>query len=290
MLNERQLISDSKFLTLDELSRLRLYINEANFFAKVFSKDIYKKNMSIYEIGSGIGLLARIFASRGNLVVATEPDNAGFGLMGKLNSVIGKSFELSDVNLTAVLKDNPDFYSLTAQDLFVELKNKATYFDFIYCANVVEHVGNLVDFFSCIIPLLRPDGKFRFVCPNYAFPYEPHFGFLTLFSKKLTYKVRKKEVLNSHIEDAILFWKDLSWPNLWKIKRDLKSLGYCFYFSKDATFDYVERSLTDEYFSQRKPLLIRIVRVMKPIARFIIRITPVSLMPIIDCSVAKKET
>jgi SAM-dependent methyltransferase len=288
VLNEEQVSINSKFLTIEESNRLRLYINEANFFAKVFSKNIYKKNMNLYEIGSGIGLLARIFASRGNLVIASEPDTAGFGVMGKLNSVIDKSFEVGGVNLTDGVENNPKFYSLTAQGLYEVLKNKSIYFDFIYCANVVEHVGDLDDFLSYVVPLLRKDGKFRFICPNYAFPYEPHLGFFTLFSKKLTFKVRKKEILNSKIDDAFLFWQDLSWPNVWKLKRALKSLGYCYYFSKEATHEYIERSLTDEYFIQRKPLLIRIVRFIKPIVWLMIRITPVSFMPIIDCSVAKR--
>ena len=152
--------------------------------------------------------MARIFAARGHLVIATEPDNAGFGLMSKLNSVIDKSFEIHAKNISKVIFRSPEFYPLTAQDLFVILKNEPTNFDFIYCANVVEHIAELSNFFSCVVPLIKLDGEFRFICPNYAFPYEPHFGFITFFSKKFTFKMQKKKILNSHINDALLFWQE----------------------------------------------------------------------------------
>ena len=87
-----------------------------------------------------------------------------------------------------------NFARETAEDLFTTLQSKHKEFNFIFCANVVEHVINLPRFFDSIIPLISQNGTFRFVCPNYAIPYEPHFGFLTLFSKKLTYKFQKRKI------------------------------------------------------------------------------------------------
>lgn len=288
MLNENLLSEHCKLLTNKEIDLLKLYVNEAYFFASIFSKNIHKKNMELYEIGSGIGLLARIFASRGHLITATEPDNAGFGSMNKLNLVIEKSFEADANKILSAISNNPKFYSLSAQDLSESLRSETRVFDFIYCANVVEHVNDLSNFFLSVVPLLGFDGSFRFICPNYAFPYEPHFGFVTFFSKKLTFKLQKKKILNSYIDDSLIFWQDLSWPNARKIRKTLNKLGYSFYFSKEATFEYIERSLNDDFFIKRKPKFIKIVRFVKPFLWLIIKIVPVSLMPVIDCSITKK--
>ena len=59
-------------------------------------------------------------------------------------------------------------------------------FDFIFSINVME---NLKDPYSVLIQMnsaLKFGGKYRFFCPNYDFPYEPHFG-KWIFSRKTQY-------------------------------------------------------------------------------------------------------
>jgi 2-polyprenyl-3-methyl-5-hydroxy-6-metoxy-1,4-benzoquinol methylase len=275
----------------DSLSKLDsnlldLYINEAIFFEKVFSKDLKNKNMKIYEIGSGIGLLARSIAALGHEVIGAEPASAGFGLMNTFNEIIGKSFK-NNVENKISPSLNPKFYPKTSQDLFLSLHEDNISFDFAYSANVVEHVSDIASFFQTIVPLLKIGGSFRFVCPNYAFPYEPHFGIPTLFSKSLTFKIFKKRIVSSYLQDSLKFYFDLSWPTVRKLKKILKKHGYTFYFSKDAALMYVERLDSDEFFVNRKPLFAKIFLVLKPFIRLAIKITPVQLLPIIDCRIIR---
>ena len=106
----------------DSLSKLDsnlldLYINEAVFFEKVFAKDLKHKNMKIYEIGSGIGLLARSIAALGHEVIGAEPASAGFGLMNTFNEIIGNSFK-NNLENQILHTVNPTFYPKKSQYLF----------------------------------------------------------------------------------------------------------------------------------------------------------------------------
>jgi 2-polyprenyl-3-methyl-5-hydroxy-6-metoxy-1,4-benzoquinol methylase len=59
-------------------------------------------------------------------------------------------------------------------------------FDIIFSINVME---NLKDPYSVLIQMnsaLKFGGKYRFFCPNYDFPYEPHFG-KWIFREKTQY-------------------------------------------------------------------------------------------------------
>jgi len=275
----------------DKLSKLDsdlldLYINEAVFFEKVFLKDLKNKNMKIYEIGSGIGLLARSISALGHEVIGAEPASAGFGLMNTFNEIIGESF-INNLENEVSPSLSPKFYPKTSQDLFLSFHENNIRFDFAYSANVVEHVSDLASFFQTIVPLLKVGGSFRFVCPNYAFPYEPHFGIPTLFSKSLTFKIFQKRIVSSHLRDSIEFYLDLSWPTVRKLKKLLKKRGYTFCFSKDATLMYIERFESDEFFVRRKPLFAKIFMILKPFIRLAIKMTPVELLPIIDCQISQ---
>ena len=272
-----------------ENSFLDLYIDEAQFFANLFRDNLSGKKMELYEIGSGIGLLARIFAEDGHNVTATEPARRGFTVVKKLDEIISKSFKSIGPRFNSKGQKNPVFFEETAEnicDLFIQ---KGQAFDLAYCANVVEHVNDLETFVGSVMPTLKTNGTFRFICPNYFFPYEPHFGFFTFFNKKLTRFFKLKKIKTSHLEDPINFYEDLSWPTPLKIKSNLKQFNYEINFSKNATKKYVTRALTDGFFIARKPLISRIVKLLKPIIFMLIALTPIQLCPIIDCEIKNKK-
>jgi 2-polyprenyl-3-methyl-5-hydroxy-6-metoxy-1,4-benzoquinol methylase len=267
-------------LSANQIDRLDLYVNEANFMYSLIEEDLNVAPMNFYEIGSGIGLLSRMVAEKGHTVIATEPATSGFGVVKVLQKVIEESFVTDS--------KTPIYYSVTAEELSPELQRKNISFDYIFCANVVEHVINLSKFFDTILPLKTQKGIFRFVCPNYAFPYEPHFGFVTLFSKKLTYifyKRKIKKLAFQTSEDLIEFYKDLSFPTIHKLSKILKKGRYQIEFETNATRKYILRTLNDEYFMERKKIISSIVKIIGKPLLYGIRIMPKSLLPIIDCSI-----
>ena len=276
-LDEKKLEFHKQGLSAYEIDRLALYVNEAKFIYSLIEKELDVEPMNFYEIGSGIGLLSRMVAEKGHTVIATEPATSGFGVVKVLQKVIEKSFNTE----TKV----PVYYSETAEDLFLTLQSEHKKFNYIFCANVVEHVINLPKFFDSIIPLISQNGKFRFICPNYAIPYEPHFGFITLFSKQATLKIRSKQIQNSRISNPIDFYNDLTFPTVWKIKKVLKDEAFMLNFSESATLKYIDRTINDTYFRARKQNISRFAGYLrKPLVKMI-RFTPVYVLPIIDACI-----
>jgi len=268
-----------KSLTQQEIDYLNLYINEANFFYSVICEDFKLPNMTFYEIGSGIGLLSRMVAELGHQVVATEPASTGFEIVAQLQKVISQCFTNSG--------GSPVFYSAPAEELNHVFIAEDRKFDFIFCANVVEHVVDLPNFFASTIPLISENGKFRFICPNYAFPYEPHFGFITLFSKRLTLIFQKRKIIKSNISNPLQFYNDLSFPTHKKIKKILYQNDVETQFQREATKKYITRIKKDIYFASRKKIIsVIVIALSKPLDIFL-KILPKYLLPIIDCKISK---
>jgi SAM-dependent methyltransferase len=48
-------------------------------------------------------------------------------------------------------------------------------FDFVFSVHVLEHVNDLDSLFGAMVGMLAEGGAMVHLCPNYAFPYEPHF-------------------------------------------------------------------------------------------------------------------
>jgi 2-polyprenyl-3-methyl-5-hydroxy-6-metoxy-1,4-benzoquinol methylase len=283
-LDEKKLEFHKQGLSAYEIDRLALYVNEAKFIYSLIEKELDVEPMNFYEIGSGIGLLSRMVAEKGHTVIATEPATSGFGVVKVLQKVIEKSFN-TDVSV-------PVYYSETAEDLFTTLQSEHKRFNYIFCANVVEHVINLPKFFDSIIPLISQNGTFRFVCPNYAIPYEPHFGFITLFSKKLTFKFQKRKILEmekQRKENLIEFYNELSFPNMQKINRILKNSNCEIIYSRSATLEYVKRATNDGIFIARKKIISFFVSKSGKLLPIIIKVIPKSILPIIDCRIGNDE-
>ena len=281
-LDEKKLEFHKQGLSAYEIDRLALYVNEAKFIYSLIEKELDVEPMNFYEIGSGIGLLSRMIAEKGHTVIATEPATSGFGVVKVLQKVIEKSFNTE----TKV----PVYYSETAEELFTTLQSEHKKFNYIFCANVVEHVINLPKFFDSIIPLISQNGTFRFVCPNYAIPYEPHFGFITLFSKKLTFKFQKRKILEmekQRKENLIEFYNELSFPNIQKINKKLKNSNCEIIYSRSATLEYVKRATNDGIFIARKRVISFLVSKSGKLLPIIIKILPKSILPIIDCRILK---
>ena len=280
-LDLRLLEKEKESLNATEIDKLHLYINEAQFFFQVIREDVEGPPLDIFEIGSGIGLLSRLLGENGHSVVGTDPISSGFNVVTKLQRVIEKSF--------ITPQKGPEFHALSAQQINVKMKREQK-FDYIFCANVVEHVSELKFFFDAVLPRLKDGGTFRFICPNYLFPYEPHFGFISTPSKRLTRLMQGNKIRHSHIENPEDFYNDLSFPNIFKLNKILGQYEIYAKYRNTATLEYLDRAVKDEYFILRKKKIASVVRIIiKPIKK-IIRILPKSSLPIIDCKIVKKNS
>ena len=160
---------------------------------------------------------------------------------------------------------------------------------YVIAINVVEHVPDMRSLIDAAVSVLtsRTD-EFRFICPNYAIPYEPHFEIPTLLSKSLTYRAFGRQILAAPFDDAQGMWDELSWPTPHTLKRVMDELGVKHEFSHQATLAYLRRPVMDESFMERKgPFAQKMFRIAAASMPPIVERLPYTLSPIIDCTVRR---
>lgn len=269
-------------LLLDEIDSgqsrlLRTYVSEAEFFLSVLDSDLrsLEPGSNVVEIGSGVGLLSLLVAERGFRVTSYEPMSAGFGQMRLFRSLL---IEAWDGDLPDVEWRDTNFGESD--------ESPSAGYCFAYAINVIEHVPGYESLVKLMYESLSPSGILRIICPNYSFPYEPHFETPTVWSKRLTRRIFEQRIAESDIASAFDFWEDLSWPTVVKLRHILAPVSDSFVFLRDATEAYVVRAREDVVFTRRKP---RIIRSIAGVAPLLVRAMPVSLLPVIDVRVRKVE-
>lgn len=247
------------------------YIVEAAFFRSVLESEILRlpAGSRVLEIGSGIGLLSRWIASLGHSVVAFEPGAAGFTSMSSLSMVVDTCWK----GVPPVVQTIPHTFDLS--------RVRGT-FDLVLAINVIEHVPDPSLLISEASSLIRLGGRGRFICPNYAFPYEPHFSIPTLFGKRATARVMNRRIRGSSFPDAEEFWRNLSWPTVCSLHRELARRQVPHTFGRDGLLFYAKR-LADPQFLSRKGRFFGLLAGGSITAlELILKVAPLAVAPIID--------
>jgi SAM-dependent methyltransferase len=262
---------------VDFARRVRTYVGEADFFSSVLTDDLRSLPLgsSVIEVGCGVGLLALMVAQSGFRVVAYEPESKGFSQMTGIRRMLidhwdGPLPPVTWVN-EALEKGSADSDNLVP---------------YAYAVNVVEHVPNIPAFLDGVLAALTPKGRFRFICPNYLIPYEPHFNIPTLFSKRLTRRVMGRAILGADVMDNEGLWEELSWPTVRMLKREMRRSRQRYEFSADGTRAYLGRALYDNAFLERKGSALSAgFRMVGWLGPKVVGSVPKSALPIIDCTV-----
>lgn len=246
---------------------LRMYFGEAIFFERILSSHIadLPPGSTIVDIGSGIGLLSHLLSSRGVHVVMFEPEGEGFGRMRRLFELVSSAWAGPKTSLE------------TRWEAFSPSSLHHRPVDLIFALNVIEHVPEPARMVAQATDLLKPSGTGRFVCPNYLFPYEPHYGIPTLWSKRATRLVFGKAIDSK----ALGLWDDLSWPTAGKLSRSLTAIGIKHELGREV-FDAYLRRLKDPYFLERKGGLFQAVANAEPVVRRATDLIPTKALPIVD--------
>jgi 2-polyprenyl-3-methyl-5-hydroxy-6-metoxy-1,4-benzoquinol methylase len=187
----------------------------------------------ILEVGAGMGLLATFLCSKGFNITALEPGLGGFGISTLLKKELGSLKNIS----------HPNFLDIPAQELSCDLHGK---FDFIYSINVLEHIPNLDETIIGLTNVLAKHGIMIHACPNYAVPYEPHFGIpLIPFFPKLTPLIFKK-CRNSEL------WNSLNFVSTFKLKRICTKNNLVINYHREVLYKTFRRLENDSEFRQRQ--------------------------------------
>ena len=264
----------------DLLPMLETYIGEARFGRSFIDEDLSRlsRGAAVLEVGAGSLLLSCQLVREGLAVTALEPIAGGFSHFNSLQALV--LARASEIGCAPVLL-RLDGEQLTLHEQF----------DFAFSINVMEHVGVVARVIENVTHSLRKGATYRFVCPNYHFPYEPHFKIPTLFSKPLTEKfLRHKIFANVGLDDPGGVWNSLNWITVSQVRRIVGRIAdVSLLFHRDRLTATVNRIVTDPTFSQRQPRWLRSVLLIMVRLRIHLMFSaiPAVFQPIMDCAITK---
>ena len=262
------------------LPLLDVYLGEARFGRQYVASDLTKlsRGASVLEVGAGSLLLSCQLVREGFRVTALEPICGGFSHFERLRELVLFRAELLGC-LPKIL------------DITVERLSENSCFDYAFSINVMEHVENVALSISRVVSSLKLGASYRFTCPNYLFPYEPHFNIPTLFSKRFTERIfGNKILLEKNIPDPEGTWKSLNWINVIQINRIVKYLPELkITFNRRHLVDTFARIAFDNNFAMRRSKWLRVVVLLMVWLRlhYLVWCVPAMIQPIIDCVVKR---
>lgn len=239
------------------------------------------KAARILEIGAGSLLLSCQLVREGFRVTALEPIGEGFSHFNRMRALVLEAAKSSNCH--------PHTINTSAESL-----NEIDCFDFAFSVNVMEHVTDFGLVIKKVGRSLTADACYRFTCPNYLFPYEPHFNIATLFSKKLTRTFMRKKISGCrHLEDPEATWRSLNWINVLDLQKVMKAQpSLSITFNRRMLASTLERVVFDPAFATRRSpkvqtLITRLVRWRLHRALILL---PAMMQPILDCRIHRIAT
>jgi SAM-dependent methyltransferase len=267
-------------LDSDLLGPWKTYLSEAKWGWYLLSSEIdeLKIDSKVLEIGAGPQMLSAQVASKGVKLTSLEPSSQGFEVMDRLGKIVQRISLHEEISY--------EFHNTSGEDFFI--KNE---FDFAFSINVMEHVNDIELVLTNVLNSLKPGGRYHFICPNYAFPYEPHFNSITFVNKRATDTLIKSRLIRkSKLIDPVGLWESLNWIDYGSIRSWAKNQSdFELVFSRRALNLYVTRAIEDKVFQFRHPILSKLTQLFRPVVFLVMYLTPVRYLPILDVMIVKKS-
>ena len=209
------------------------------------------KIKNVLEIGSGTGILLKELSNifENKTFYGLDPHKRGFDSYEKISK------KNSNKNLKIF---NDDF----------EKFNQKEGYDLIFSFNVFEHLVDQLSYINKTYEFLNEDGKSVILCPNYDFPYEPHFVIPIIINKKFTFRIFKKKIIKHEAKtNEPGLWKGLNFCSKKKIKNYLGKNNFDHQFDLTIAKRFLDRIDNDEssYFQKRQGIVAKIARIAKKI-------------------------
>lgn len=240
--------------------------------------ELLPRNASVLEVGGGSFLLACQLAREGYSITSIEPMGTGFDELGQLGQIVLEAAS-RECSPPRVVRCRAEDFTATDQ------------VDFAFSVNVMEHVDSPEAVICRVAESLPKGGAYRFLCPNYLFPYEPHFNLPTLGTKKLTERMLRARIMaDTRTGDPVGVWNSLNWITVPSVRRiAAKHPSLAVDFRRGTLEAMLERSIHDPEFARRRsPWMVSLVRAMK--ATGILRCTslvPATIQPMMDARIKR---
>jgi len=175
--NEKNLQYNIEKLNSKEISEYYQNAKADAIHCYQFIKEHLDENKKILEVGGGVHLLTS-FLNQKYDVTSVEPG----GFTDYTNELRNK----------VLSKNNLKVHTNTLENF-----NTDERFDLIFSMNVLEHTNHIEQHIKSCINLLKDEKSILFIqCPNYTFPFEPHFyKWFIIFFLKFIFKIFKKKSL-----------------------------------------------------------------------------------------------
>lgn len=213
--------------------RLDTYLNEA-FVGLDLVASVLPQATDVLEVGAGIGALSTFLTTQGWNVVAVEPVGAGFDFVGAARLALAEQW-----GHLAPHRHLP----IDAADLGPEHGQ----FDLAFSVHVLEHVEDLEGVIVAVQRRVRPTGRSIHTCPNYAVPYEPHFGVLLAPFRSAS----AGRLLPDRISQSSL-WESLNFVTARRVRAIARRAGIAVTFAPGIMADAAKRVASDERFRERQ--------------------------------------
>ena len=254
---------------------------EARFARDWLADDLARlpRGAAILEVGGGVFLLTCQLAREGFAVTAIEPTGDGFGAFQRLGAVV--------LQQARVMGAVPTIAECKAEDF-----SAAAPFDYAFSLNVMEHIEQPAAAMARVSAVLKPGACYRFLCPNYLFPYEPHFNIPTFGNKRLTERLMRRAIFDTtRVDDPAGLWKSLNWITVLDVRRDVAAdASLRLTFERKTLVWMLERAVRDAGFAARRAgWMIAIIRLLVALKLHrLAGLIPAVLQPIMDVRLEKR--
>lgn len=235
-----QVMADLVEVGVDALEReIDMSIAEAIQTITILDGLKLKGNAYILEVGAGFGFASVALASFGFKLTALEPGGIGFTKNRILAAYIVTKSELEVMYLDSTA-EHTDF------SIFPK-------FDLIVSNNVLEHVQDVDLGLENLAGALEDTGIMMHSCPNYIFPFEPHFGIpLIPIFPRMTRFFLPRRIVESGL------WKSLNFVTYRQVRSFARRQNLFIAFERGVMTSSILRLKSDAAFAQRHRLLARI--------------------------------
>jgi len=258
------------------------YEKEAIAGRKLLESSLNELNSQaeILEVGGGILALAIQLTYEGFSVTTVEPVGEGF---------TGISF-IMDVFMEIAKDENLVFDLIQSPIEECEFDQK---FDYIFSINVMEHLKNPYSVLLQMVSTLKSGGTYRFFCPNYDFPYEPHFGKWLFLRKNKAFYLRESRAKSKSIqlEETPGLLRSLNYITWDKVSKYSNLKGIKIKSKQNAFYNLLERAVNDEGLHARHGVLTSIIKLIHLFKfHYIAKIVPARYQPVMDVEACSLET
>jgi SAM-dependent methyltransferase len=211
---------------------LNVYAAESRYGFQLIAPQLPSRG-KILEVGAGLGMLSSFLRIQGHDITALEPCTSGFDFFTRIREVV----------LEEAGTDLPNL-PLRAEELS---PGRHGPFEFIFSINVLEHIPELPGALRGMASVLGPGGRMWHTCPNYLFPYEPHYGIplLPVFPRA-TGALLPRRIAQDEL------WRSLNFITYFRVKRLARVNGLNAVFRKGTMANALKRLDIDAEFAARQ--------------------------------------